>query len=161
MSLCFEGRYPGFQILYLDRFDGCLEDRLGRTHSGTGRGLGVLYNAAQSLDGFPCGTLHLGDGVLHHGTAGFSVGRLEGLLLEPAPEGDISKTTLRRGLGNRCTGNQYRNNLVLFATEFFAMSDHLRSPAIIWGAEPATGIVKKSILLPMDGGTIACWATHV
>ena len=48
---------------------------------------------------------HLGDGMLHHGTAGFAVGRLEGLLLEPAPEGDVSKTTLRRGLDNRGTGD--------------------------------------------------------
>jgi hypothetical protein len=124
------------------------KDRFGRTHFGAGWGLGVLHNAAYGLDGFPSGTLHLGDGVLHHSPAGFTVRRLEAVLLEPTAEGDVSKTTLRRGLGNRCTGNQGRNNLVLFATEFFAMSAHLRSPAVIWGAEPATGRVEKSITPP-------------
>src|SRR4029453_2348368 len=80
--------------------------------------------------------------------AGFSVGRLAGLLLEPAPEGDVSKTTLRCGLGNRGTGDQCRNHLVLFAAEFFTVSSHLRSPAVIWSAEPATGMVEKSITPP-------------
>ena len=40
----FEGGNAHFQILQLDRFDGRVEDGLGRTHPGTGRGVGVLHD---------------------------------------------------------------------------------------------------------------------
>ena len=60
-----------------------------------------------------------------------AVGGLEAILLEPTAEGDFGQLTMRGSLGNRRPGHQRRNGLVLFAAEFFAMSGHLRSPAVI------------------------------
>ena len=48
-----------------------------------------------------------------------------------AAYGDFGKTTLGCSLGNRCTDDQRSNGLLLFAAEFFAVSTHLRSPAVI------------------------------
>src|SRR6516162_878784 len=132
----FEGRDPDLQVINFNAFEGRFEYDLGRTHPSTRRSLGVLHDRAEGLDGFPRGTLHTRDGMLHQRTAGVAVGSLETILLEPTAEGAFGHITLLCRCGDRWAGDQCCNNLVLFAAEFFAMADHLRSPAIIWVWSP-------------------------
>jgi hypothetical protein len=88
--------------------------------------------------------LHLGDGVLHHRTAGVAVRGLERPMgPQPSPQRPFVDPNRRGRVYQGRLEEQGTDPVFLLSTQVIAMAGHLRTPTDICGEAPSAGLTQR------------------
>src|SRR5262245_52312523 len=102
--------------------------------------------------------LHLGDGMLHHGTARFSVGSLKGRVFEPAPGGHLPNAGGMRRVCQCRSREQRTNERFLLPAQLFAVAFHLASSAFSHGVP---NVICITSTFGVWGGSGSSWPVRI